>query len=158
MRVLGIDPGPSYFAWAIYDEQQDRYIAHGDCVPGKESVPREFDAISCERVHRTVTRRGGKLMSAGKTTLQTSETIGMIRAWAIGRDVPIVLLPKPTITAAITGSAKSTDSDVNRALANLVRGMPPPGSIGFIQHHRDALAAAYVGVGRIKAQEIQAVG
>lgn len=157
MRCLGIDPGPSYFAWAIFDEQGDRYIAHGDCVIDADwRFPHEFHAIACERVHRTVTRRGDKLMSAGASTLQTAEVVGMIRAWASIAGKRIVLLAKPTITSAISGSAKSSDAEVNRSLYQFVRGMPSPGTRGFAQHHRDALAAAYVGPGRIRAQEAMA--
>lgn len=136
MRVLGIDPGPNGFAWAIYDSEKSDIVEWGDDAASKS------DYVVIEDIQSY-----GNMI--GKSTLDTAKTIGKIQGWY----PEALLLPRKAIAQVLGGSVRAGDKAINYALGKLIPSFSYKRR-GLNGHHRAAAACAYVGYGRIKSQEI----
>lgn len=144
MRVLGIDPGIADFAWCIYDSNKNEFTHWGydKCFDGCEGVRKAY--LDDMQVCIEDVQSYGNMI--GKHVLSTAKTVGWLQA-----KIPhAVLLHRKTIVAAITGSARSGDKEVNLAIGRLVPSFAAK-RMGLNGHHRSAAAVAYVGVGRVNA-------
>ncbi len=154
MRFLGIDPSPTGFAWAIYDEDRNEIVEWGHedgAIPGGvlgstllhwKDVCGKTDVVAVERVMPF----GSPPSSA---LLQTVEVVGMLRAM-----VPdVLLIPRKSVVVALTGQTQNGDKEVNATMERLVPNIA--GRIpGIDGHIRAAAAVAYVAVGKWRSAEV----
>lgn len=160
MRYMGIDPGPTGFAWAVYDDEAivgafrggiTEWGHENGVTPGSVSgstllhwkdVCGKADVVAVERIMPF-----GQPPSVG--LLQTVEVVGMLRAM-----VPeILLIPRKSVVVALTGKVTHGDTEVNATMKRLcpnLEGRQP----GLDGHVRAAAAVAYVAVGKWKAREV----
>lgn len=150
---MGIDPGPTGFAWAVYDEPRNRIDEWGhengvtpSGVSGAtflhwKDLCGKADVVAVERI-----------MPFGQppsvSLLQTVEVVGMLRAI-----VPeILLIPRKSVVVALTGKVTHGDKEVNATMNRLCPNLEGriPGVDG---HVRAAAAVAYVAKGKWQSRE-----
>ncbi len=138
MRVLGIDPGPTYFGWAVYDDERNRIDDWGThTLPDMQFVTDGIDAVVIEDIVG--------IYQPGKQRVNTAKTIGYCQAMFPGA----VLIPRETVRAVLAGRASATEADANLAFGRLVPSFADVRH-GITSHVRAAACVAYVGVGRVK--------
>lgn len=136
MRVLGIDPGPRGFAWAIYDESTNTITQWGNNM-----VTAAYDVVAIEDMVG--------IYMPGKDRASTAKMIGRLQERFPGA----LLVPREAIRSVLTGSARGDEVRANRALGRFIPSFAArrPGLNG---HHRAAACCAFVALGRSNKQRI----
>lgn len=138
MTILGIDPGPNGFAWAVYDAKRNEVTAWGE-----DGDTPDTDHVAIEDLVA--------LWQRGNPLIETAKTIGKLEMLY----PRAILLARKTIAAALTGSARSGDKEINLALGRLVPSFADKRK-GLNGHHRAAAAVAYVAAGRVNKRDLLA--
>jgi hypothetical protein len=147
MRILGIDPGPTGIAWAIYGpvagERHDRpndIIEWGECdnwhgakwETGDFLGAHDYAAIEWPVI----------FPGAGNEVRDTIATAGI---WWDRLGKSTLLIPRATVASALHVRG---DSRINAVVASLCPALAGVRK-GLTGHHRAAAAVAYVSAGRI---------
>ncbi len=135
MRIIGCDPGPNDFSWAIYDNHLGEIIEWGDGFSWGQGDGAHIGLAGVERV-----RSYGSVVS--NAVLETSETVGRLDEYFENFELyDCILIPRRTIVAHLTGSAVGGDKQVNAAV-NLICPNFAKKRKGLNGHHRAAAAVA----------------
>lgn len=146
MNILGIDPGPDYFAWAIYDTKRNEIRAWGrhDVCAGRPELPLGVDAIAIEDIVAVY------IPNRGRT--DTVKTIGMLEAWF----PEAILISRERVRTVLTGTARGTEARANAALSKFIPTFRHRRT-GLTGHHRAAACVAFVAGGQLQARKINQV-
>lgn len=149
MKVLGIDPGPSDFAWAVYDSDVDDITLWGVSPYLMDAITDisvefidsdEIDLTICRVIGIERVRSYGQII--GNSILETAEVVGALEQESHSFGGCIAhLIPRRTIVAHLTGSAVGGDKQVNARVNQICPNFAKVRK-GLNGHHRAAAAVA----------------
>ena len=152
--ILGIDPGPDGFAWALFDTVSEDMLVWGEtkiftvkgiCLGRSRPTTEEFNNIEWGTV--AIERVGAYGANSNSNALcMTSETVGILRHLWLERRV--ILIYRREVSRALTGRVNSGDAKLNLVMKRLVPSLNKKQK-GLNSHTRAAAAVAYVAAGRL---------
>lgn len=140
MRVLGIDPGPEDWAWAVYDTANGGKITSW----GDRDTPCPSQGWCAHIAIEDIVTA----WQQGKTVMQTCKMIGRLQAMF----PDAIMIPRKEVAVVLGGSVRAGDREINAALNRLVPSFAAKRK-GLNGHHRAAAAVAYVAVGKIQSAQ-----
>jgi Holliday junction resolvasome RuvABC endonuclease subunit len=144
MRVLGIDPGPNSYAWALLDvDVQGDGMAALLCYGDDVDIPVvAVESVAVEKIMPYGQRIGESVMDTIRTEQSAAESYERL-------GFTVVRIPRKVIVVALCGKASAGDKQVNAVMQRLCPDLKGKRK-GLNGHHRAAAAVAYVGAGRVK--------
>jgi len=140
VRILGIDPGPTGYAWALFDSDRNEIVEWGD-NPSDDLVL-DYDHVAIEDIV--------SVWHQGRTVIETAKMIGRLQK--VFPDA--IMIPRKTVAAVLGGNARAGDQRINAALNRYIPSLARRRK-GLNGHHRAAAAVAFVALGRIQKQKIE---
>ena len=145
--IVGIDPGPKGFAWALLlDGRFDDWDEYswGVCCVFSEKILQSAHSIAVEEFS------AGRIL--GNASRETIKSIGRIQALYDN----VLLIPRVQVASSLGlgGRQKRGDAQINRAMCVLypeLRGRQK----GLNSHTRAACAVAHAAVGKLQAKAIE---
>lgn len=150
MLVLGCDPGPSDYSWALYNEDD-----HGRGVVDWGTCP--IDAWpQCEAFKKCKVVGIERIQTYGhpldNRTLLVCENVGRIQKMMEYMSRKVYLIPRKSIAVRLAASVKAGDKEINAAVNQFIPEMKVKRK-GVDSHVRAALAVAIVTYGMHQSQE-----
>lgn len=140
-RILGIDPGPTHSAIAIWDGAvaSDAELLENESVFDKLFGFRP-EAVAIEQIR-------GFGLRVGNETFDSCEWVGRFHQFCKALLTPCYLVPRKTVVVNLCGHARAGDKEVREALVErigIVGTKKSPGPLlNFTSNHtRSALAVA----------------